>query len=134
MASDSLRVVLVTPEKTLLDAPVTALRFPLFDGQIGILPKRAPMVGRLGHGELVLHSDGRESSYFIDGGFVQVKGPVVSILTSRAVKAEELSYEQAEEEFMQAQQSAAYTDAEFDEKFAAVERARSMLNVASKPR
>ena len=52
MPGQSLRFVLVTPEVTLLDEPVAALRFPLHDGQIGILPGRAPMIGRLGYGEL----------------------------------------------------------------------------------
>src|SRR5947209_18270410 len=80
-----LRVLLVTPETTLLDEPVTALRFPLYDGQIGILPGRAPLVGRLGYGELKLtQPDGREASFYIDGGFVQVKRGAVSILTNRA--------------------------------------------------
>ena len=50
--NQQLRIVLVTPESTLLDEPVEALRFPLYDGQIGILPGRAPLVGRLGYGEL----------------------------------------------------------------------------------
>ena len=38
MADKTLQLVLVTPETTLLDEPVQALRFPLFDGQAGILP------------------------------------------------------------------------------------------------
>ncbi|HSG70372.1 MAG TPA: F0F1 ATP synthase subunit epsilon, partial [Planctomycetaceae bacterium] len=45
MADKTLQLVLVTPEKTLLDVPTESLSFPLFDGQIGILPSRAPMVG-----------------------------------------------------------------------------------------
>ncbi len=40
--ADQLRLVVVTPEKPLLDESVTALRFPLYDGQIGVLPGRAP--------------------------------------------------------------------------------------------
>lgn len=47
-----LQLVLVTPETTLLDEPVAGLRFPLYDGMFGVLPGRAPAVGRLGFGEL----------------------------------------------------------------------------------
>ena len=91
----SLQLVLVTPEKTLLDEPVEALRFPLFDGQIGILPGRAPLLGRLGTGELVVSSSAGETSWLIDGGFVQIRGSIVSLLTNRAVPAAELDADQA---------------------------------------
>jgi len=63
MAAQSLRLVLVTPETTIFDELLAALRFPLHDGQIGILPGRAPMIGRLGYGELKLTQlDGSEAS------------------------------------------------------------------------
>ena len=88
---DALRLVIVTPERTLLDEPVSALRFPLYDGDIGILPGRLPLIGRLGAGELKLTSASGERSYFIDGGFAQVEGSVVSILTQRAIPVEELT-------------------------------------------
>ena len=48
MADSALQLVLGTPETTLVDAPVRSLQFPLYDGQIGVLPGRAPVVGRLG--------------------------------------------------------------------------------------
>src|SRR5579863_649223 len=93
----NLRIVLVTPETTLVDEPVDSLRFPLYDGQIGILPGRAPLVGRLGYGELQITTTGTKKSYFIDGGFVQVKKGVVSVLTNRAQVADSLDPKQAED-------------------------------------
>jgi F0F1-type ATP synthase epsilon subunit len=42
--------VVVTPEKTELDAQCDSMILPLFDGLFGILPGHAPMVGRLGFG------------------------------------------------------------------------------------
>lgn len=130
MASD-LQLVLVTPETTLLDEPVAALRFPLFDGQIGILPGRAPMVGRLGYGELkVTDLDGGQRSFFIDGGFVQVKGPVVSLLTNRTVPTSELDADEAEALLAEATASRPTTDAEFAAKERDIERARRMRGLA----
>ena len=91
-STKDLRLVIVTPETTLLDEHVSALRFPLYDGQIGILPGRTPLVGRLGTGELRLTgTSGTEKSFFVDGGFVQVKGGVVSILTDRAMPVSAIS-------------------------------------------
>src|SRR5437868_5631307 len=98
-----LQLVLVTPETTLLDEPVESLQFPLFDGQIGILPGRAPLVGRLGAGELRIRTTTGRQSYFVDGGFVQVKGAVVSILTNGAVLTATLDPKQAEDELHAAQ-------------------------------
>ena len=63
MAGDNLRLIVVTPERTLLDEPVAALRFPLYDGDIGILPGRLPLIGRLGAGELrITASDRRRAT------------------------------------------------------------------------
>ncbi|MFN6104821.1 MAG: F0F1 ATP synthase subunit epsilon, partial [Planctomycetaceae bacterium] len=94
----NLQIVLVTPETTLLNEPVDSIRLPMFDGQLGIYPSRAPAVGRLGAGELRLVQGGSARSYYIDGGFVQVKGPVVSVLTNRATPVEQLDPRVVEEE------------------------------------
>jgi F-type H+-transporting ATPase subunit epsilon len=129
---NDLRLVLVTPETTLLDEPVAALRFPLYDGQIGILPGRAPLVGRLGYGELQITETAGTKTYFVDGGFVQVKGNVVSLLTNRAQTAKTLDPKQAENELQSAQHLTARTDDEFDRKLAELERARRKLALARK--
>jgi F-type H+-transporting ATPase subunit epsilon len=127
-ATSKLRLVLVTPETTLVDEPVNALRFPLYDGQIGILPGRAPLIGRLGIGELnVTHADDSHASYFIDGGFVQVKESVVSILTDRALRPEEIDPATAQEKLREAVARVAHTDAEATARFRDQERARQML-------
>ncbi len=127
MAHKPLRLVLVTPETTLLDEPVEALRFPLYDGQIGILPGRAPLVGRLGYGELRIKTTAGMQSYFVDGGFVQVKHEVVSLLTDRAQPAKTLDPRQAENELQVALHRRPTNDAEFVEKEKEMIRARRKL-------
>lgn len=127
-----LRLVLVTPETTLLDEPVEALRFPLFDGQVGILPGRAPLVGRLGYGELRITTAAGQKSYFIDGGFVQVKQAVVSMLTNRAQLASHLDAKEAENELQMAQQGHPRNDLEFGQKENNLLRARRKLALARK--
>ncbi len=128
-----LRLILVTPETTLVDEPVAALRFPLFDGQIGILPGRAPMVGRLGFGELkVTHADGRASAYFIDGGFVQVKEGAVSILTHRALTPDQINAAEAAQQLERAVARVAAGDADAAARLRDQERARRMLAMAGR--
>jgi F-type H+-transporting ATPase subunit epsilon len=132
--ADQLRLVVVTPEKPLLDEPVTALRFPLYDGQIGVLPGRAPLVGRLGYGELVMTTPTGERSYYIDGGFVQITGSVVSLLTNRAVPSKNVDAKEAEELLKKSESLPTLTDAEYDIKLREQERARRMLDIAKGPR
>ncbi|MCL4109591.1 UNVERIFIED_CONTAM: hypothetical protein GTU68_049184 [Idotea baltica] len=132
--ADKLRLVLVTPEKTLLDEPIESLRFPLFDGQIGVLPGRTPMVGRLGYGELRIRRAGSEEVYYIDGGFAQIKGGVVSLLTNRALPQSEIDSADADQQLASAIGKKPVSDDEFAEKDRDLERARRLVALANKPR
>ncbi len=128
-----LNLVLVTPERTLFDKPVATIRVPLFDGSAGFYPGRAPLVGRLGIGELRLtDSSGASESYFIDGGFVQVKGPVVSILTNAAVPTSDLSRKFAAVQLEAARAERTQTDEQYASASRRLEKARKMLALASK--
>lgn len=135
MAIDkNLRLVIVTPEKTLLDEPVTALRFPLYDGDIGVLPGRLPLIGRLGAGELKAVRGDDERRYFIDGGFVQVRQGVVTLLTNSAAPVADLDPAAAEKELAEVQARKARTDDEARAKAAALQRARARLALSRKAR
>lgn len=126
------RFLLVTPETTLLDLSIQSLRCTLFDGQIGILPGRMPMVGRLGHGELVYKSkEGTESNYFIDGGFLQVQGSVISVLTEQALPISELDAAEAEKLLEEALARPAIGDDQCDARERDQDRARAMLTLAN---
>lgn len=131
MASNkSLRFVLVTPEKTVLDEPALALQFPMYDGQLGVLPGRAPLVGRLGCGELRITTAQGTRSYFVDGGFVQIKGEVVTLLTNRAIPVADLKPAQAQEQLAQVSSRPARTDFDLTAKDRDLYRARQMLALA----
>ncbi len=129
---EKLRLVIVTPERTLLDEPVSALRFPLYDGDIGVLPGRLPLIGRLGSGELKVTTTSGVRSFFIDGGFAQVQGSVISLLTHRAVAATELSVADAEKQLTAANAKLAKGEAEVAAKLADQQRARHMLALAKR--
>src|SRR5215510_4389517 len=88
--SGSLQCVVVTPEATALDTQADFVALPLFDGEAGVAPGRAPLIGRLGYGELRVRTGGATKRLYVDGGFVQVADNVVSVLTNRAVPAEKL--------------------------------------------
>jgi F-type H+-transporting ATPase subunit epsilon len=130
--ADGLRCTVVTPERTVLDESAEFVAVPLFDGELGILPGRAPLIGRLGAGELRTTSGGVTRRYFVDGGFVQVRDNLVTILTSRAMPARELNVTRAEADLAAARALPATTDAQALEKERAIARARAQIRVAER--
>ncbi len=133
VAAQQLQLVLVTPETTLLDQPVKALRFPLFDGLIGILPGRAPLVGRLGLGELKFETpSGSSEHYYIEGGFAQVKGSVVTLLTNRALPVSKIDADKAQAELDAALASTPADQAARDQKKHLIERNRKLIELKRK--
>ena len=125
-----LQCVVVTPERTLFDEAVDFVALPLFDGELGVLPGRSPLIGRLGFGELRTTQHGAVKRYFVDGGFAQVRDDVVTVLTARAVPAQEIRTHAAHEELTRALAIRATTDAEQAAKESAQVRARARLRVA----
>lgn len=128
-----LQCVVVTPERTLLDRPVDFVALPLYDGELGVLPGRSPLIGRLGYGPLRVRSASSQEVYYVDGGFVQIRDNVVTVLTNRAIPADQINVEKVGDELKQARSRIATTDIDQDEKERAVARARAQLRIAERP-
>src|SRR5437016_14214321 len=92
-----LQCTVVTPERALLDEPADFVALPMYDGELGVLPGRAALIGRLGYGELRIRRGEATQRFFVDGGFAQVRSNTVTVLTGRALKAEEIDVRSAEE-------------------------------------
>lgn len=89
--ANTFRCRLVTPAASLLDSEVAYASIPAWDGLMGFLPGRAPILARLGIGELTLETaDKTARSFFVDGGFVQMNGQTLTVLAERAVPKEQL--------------------------------------------
>jgi F-type H+-transporting ATPase subunit epsilon len=86
-----LHCVITTPEKLVFDAKARSVVVTAADGELGILPRHAPLVGALGHGEARVEKEGGgKARFFIEGGFVQVLAGEVVILATRAHPVESL--------------------------------------------
>jgi F-type H+-transporting ATPase subunit epsilon len=127
-----LQCIVVTPEKTILDQPADFVALPLFDGEIGLAPGRSPMIGRLGAGELrILQKErGDAVRYYVEGGFVEVVDNVVSVLTNRALRAEDLVEEEAEQRLAAARQRPAHSPELMTIRDRLVDQARAEVRVA----
>ncbi len=129
-SGDRIQCVVVTPERTLFDDLVDFVALPLFDGEMGILPGRSPVIGRLGFGELRTKSHGTTHRYFVDGGFAQVRDDVVTVLTNRAIPAPLVDSQAAAQELEQAKAMKGTGEHDLAEKAKAAARARAMIRVA----
>jgi F-type H+-transporting ATPase subunit epsilon len=149
-----LKCVVVTPERAVLDQTADFVALPMFDGELGVLPGRAPLIGRLGCGELRLEiPDGRTVvghggstgelrdqagertvRFYVDGGFAQVRANVVTVLTQKAIPASELNVEEAERQLAAALSAPATTSDERKARRHAEVRARAKAHIARKVR
>lgn len=120
----------VTPEATALEEKADFVALPLYDGEIGIGANHSPLIGRLGFGEMRLKVGSKVSRYYVDGGFVQVAGNVVSVLTDRAVAAEKVDASQAQEQLNSALKREAHTPELMEIRDRLVDQARAQLRVA----
>jgi F-type H+-transporting ATPase subunit epsilon len=129
--SNAVHCVVVTPEKTELDTQCESINLPMFDGEFGILPGRAPMVGRLGFGLMKLKNSGKEERWFVDGGFVQVTRDAVYILTDRLIKPELVDKSGAEEDLRKASEIKPTTPEAAALRERSLAQARAKIRVAS---
>ena len=131
---DRIQCVVVTPERTLFDETVEFVALPLLDGELGVLPGRSPLLGRLGYGELRTKSQGGSKRYFIDGGFAQVRDNVVTVLTNRAIPADQLDVASANAELEKAKARQVGNEQESAEQTRLKDRARALVRVAGRSR
>ncbi len=86
-AAGALRVLVVTPERTLYEGVARAVVAPAYDGLVGILPRHAPFLALLGKGPLVVRTPGGDLRFAVSGGFVQVAANLVRLVAERAEPA-----------------------------------------------
>ena len=127
-----LKCVVVTPERAVLDEVVDFVAVPMYDGELGVLPGRAPLIGRLGFGELRTKREDKTLRFYIDGGFVQVRSDVVTVLTPQAIPAGDIKLEAAQKA-LQAAQTPGQTAEAQENQLKAQDRARAQIRIASKP-
>jgi len=97
------KCVLVTPEQQLLDEQAQQVILPVHDGQMGILTDRAPVLAKLGLGQLRVDVVGGKSlTYLVDGGVAQMKGDKLTILTGWATSPDKVDADSTRAELAEA--------------------------------
>jgi len=93
VADKTLTCSVLTPERAVLEAQAGFAALPAYDGEVGILPGRAPLLCRLGVGIVRLQTAGDVTRLFVDAGFAEVHDDKVTILTEHALAPEEVDVE-----------------------------------------
>ncbi len=124
--------MVVTPERELLDQEADSIVVPMYDGELGVLPGRAPLIGRLGAGELRISQAGQTERYYVDGGFVQIRANVVTVLTQQAARPREIDAAAAER-LLASSPPLTHNDAEAESVFRDRQRARARVRVTQGP-
>jgi F-type H+-transporting ATPase subunit epsilon len=125
-----MQCIVVTPEKTLYDQSAEFVALTLYDGELGVGPKHAPLIGRLGCGEMRIRRNASITDrYYIEGGFVEILNDVVSVLTQRAIPAAEIDASAAQEQLHAAQSRAATTPEAMTVRDRTIEQSRAQLRM-----
>lgn len=90
-----LRLEVVTAERNVFDGDVDSVVAPGIEGELGILPRHAPLLTILQPGELRVRTGPEEFGLAIGGGFMEVRDDRVLVLADSAERTEEIDLERA---------------------------------------
>jgi F-type H+-transporting ATPase subunit epsilon len=136
MLPEALELIVVTPERQLLQETVVGVTLPGQQGELGILPGHAPLMTELGIGELGYRTASASQPVSIAAirGFAEVLPDRVTVLAETAERAEEIDLNRAEEAKRRAEQRLASSDPniDWDRATVALQRALIRIQVARK--
>ena len=93
-----MRVEVVSAEKSLYDGEAVMVVAPGVAGELGILPRHAPLLTAIKPGVLKINlPDGGEELLYVSGGILEVQPEKITILADIAERGEDLDEKRAEE-------------------------------------
>jgi F-type H+-transporting ATPase subunit epsilon len=136
MLPESIHLIVVTPERQLLQETVVEVIIPGLDGELGILPGHAPLITELGIGELRYRTAANSEPIplAILRGFAEVLPDRVTVLAETAERAQEIDLSRAEAALARAQKrlSSSDTNIDWDRASIALRRAVIRIQIARK--
>ena len=128
---------IITAERQVFSDEVDMVVAPGIDGQLGILPRHAPLMTMLKPGELTVRKAGEEDMYVaVSGGFMEVLGNRVSILADACERSDEIDEERAHQAVQRAQERLASRseDMELERVMASLRRAQVRVDLVRRRR
>ncbi len=128
--TDTFQCTVITPERKVLECESTFAAFPAHDGEMGVLRQRAPLVCKLGIGILRVEGDGEKHELLVDGGFAQVVGNCLTILTEASKEARDVDVDATNQALVEARAMKITDDASSAARNNAIRRAQVQLKFA----
>lgn len=123
-AQQTFHCMVVTPERKVLECEARFAAIPAWDGEIGILRDRAPLLCKLGIGSLRVETAAAKEVLYVDGGFAEMADNRLTILTEVARRPDELDAGEIDASLEAARALAVRDDASYLERQRALQRAR----------
>ena len=87
----TIKVDIVSAEGEIYSGTAKMVYAPAKMGEVGIAPRHAPLLSPLNPGEVrVENEEGKEESFYITGGMLEVQPHLVTILADTALRGEQL--------------------------------------------
>ncbi len=127
---------ITTAERQVYGEEVDMLIAPGIDGQLGILPRHAPLMTMLQPGELTIRRNGADTYFAVTGGFMEVLGDRVIILADACEHSDEINEERAQEAMRRAQERIASrpTDMQMQRALTSLRRAQARMDTVRRRR
>lgn len=93
--ANKIRLDIVTPEKVSYSADVNMVIARTINGDIGILPGHAPLIGALAVWPLRILTDEGEEKLSLCGGFIEVQPDKITVLANSAELCDEIDVDRA---------------------------------------
>jgi F-type H+-transporting ATPase subunit epsilon len=135
MLPDAIQLVIVTPERQILNETVLQVTLPGADGYLGVLPGHAPLITEIGIGELTYRTSGGQTGLLAAiRGFAEVLPERVSVLAETAELAGEIDLPRAQAALKRAEEriTKGGENLDWDRATLALQRALVRIQVVSK--
>jgi F-type H+-transporting ATPase subunit epsilon len=88
----TMHVDVVSAEEEIFSGPATMLFAPGVMGDLGILPRHAPLLTRIKPGEVRVQTPDSEEEliFFVSGGMLEIQPKAVTILADTAIRAHDI--------------------------------------------
>ena len=87
----TMHVNIVSAESEIYSGTVTQVFAPAEMGEVGVMPRHAPMLSTLKAGVVrVIPQEGDEQTFFVSGGILEIQPHVVTILSDTALRAADI--------------------------------------------
>lgn len=124
-----LRLKVISPEKTVLDANCTHVTLPSSEGQITVYPQHTPIYTLITHGEVIAHTDTGVVSLGVGSGFANINQTGVTMLVNFGILSDEIDEARANEAKARAEQLVKEHANDKDFTMAEAELSRSLLEL-----